>query len=101
MVDLFPLYVAAAALAVAFIWLKFGDKAATALGAVLAAALVYLKLKKGAKTEVENEVLRENQRNDEIRSDARERADDAAERVRVDNATNPERLRDDDGFRRD
>lgn len=97
--DLFPIYVAVAALATAFIWLKFGDKAATVLGAVLAAALVYLKLKKGAKTEVENEVLRENQRNDEVRDEARERAEEAADRVRVDNATGG--LRDDDGFRRD
>lgn len=97
--DSFPLIVAAACLVVAFVWLRFGDKAAVVAGAALALLIAYMRGRRGAKQEVENEVLRERVNNDAERNEARERADQAADAVRVDNATGG--LRDDDGFRRD
>lgn len=97
--DSFPLIVAAACLVVAFVWLRFGDKAAAVAGAGLALLIAYMRGRRGAKQEVENEVLRERVNNDAKREENTRRAEDAADRVRVDNARGE--LRDDDGFRRD
>lgn len=97
--NLFVLMVVAAIAVVIFVYLRFGKSAAAAAGAVLALLIAYARGRMGAKAEVENDQLRERVRNDEKRNEAERRAEDAADRVRVDNARGG--LRDDDGFRRD
>jgi uncharacterized membrane protein YhiD involved in acid resistance len=81
--SLFPWIVAGACFLVAFIWLRFGEKFATIAGAILAALLVWLKLRDGVKQEVENDQLKERVKNDEARNENERRAEDAADRVRV------------------
>jgi len=86
-----------ASLVILLVFLRFGEKAALVVGALFAAVLVYLKLKKGAKQEVENEVLKERVENDELRNEAERRAEAAADRVRTSPA---DELREHDPFER-
>lgn len=88
-----------AVLVTALVALRFGAPVATAVGAGLALLLAYLAGRSGGKKAEETDQLRERVENDAKREENTRRAEDAADRVRVDNARGG--LRNDDGFRRD
>ena len=84
-----------AALLVLLVFLRYGAKAAAVAGAALAALWIYLAGRKGQRTEIENEVAREELNNEIERNErivAADRAGDAARDVPAD------RLRDPDPF---
>lgn len=83
--------------ATAFIYLRYGSKAGTVAGAAFALLLTYLAGRRGQRTEVENEVAREELKDEIERNEAigrAARAGDAARDVPAD------RLRDADSFER-
>ena len=84
-----------AALIVLLVFLRYGAKAAAVAGAALSALWIYLAGRKGQRTEIENEVAREELNNEIERNErivAADRAGDAARDVPAD------RLRDPDPF---
>ena len=93
----FPLLIAAAALAVAFVWLKFGDKAAAVAGAALALLVTFVLGRRGQRKEIENQVAREELKNEIEKNEAVSRADRAGDAARD---TPADQLRDHDPFER-
>lgn len=93
------LMIAAAIGVVIFVYLRFGKQAATLSGALLALVIAYAKGRSSAKQDAEHDQLKEENRNAERREDQVQRADEAADRARVDNL-DPDRLREHDPFER-
>lgn len=85
---------------VLLILLRYGAKAASVAGVALSALWIYLAGRRGQRREIENQVAREELKDEIARNEAAVAAEAAADRVRVGHATDPDSVREHDPFER-